>query len=156
MRRLLAAALVAVSGAVVAVPAPAAVQGRTPNLRAMAAHFRRLGYIVVPAPQGKAKPYLSGIVIRSIDVDTGHAFHVAIYRFGSGADAKAHERALVASFGQFPKSNQSQVEGSDLFVGTTASTELHCTFSPSGKPSCKPYTFPHDRFEAAIAVAESS
>jgi len=120
----------------------------------MVQHFRSLGYTVVVLHPRAGEPYRDAFVIQSIDSDTLNSFNVAVYRFASGALAKAHRRALVASFGQFPESNQWEIKNADLFVGTTASTELHCTFPNNGAPSCKPYTFPRNRFETVVAVAE--
>ncbi len=149
MRSISGTATAAALALLLALPAAAA-----PSLTAMAKRFRSLGYTVTAAPRDGKRPYVAGIVIRDIDSDTLQSFNVAVYRFGSAAQAKAHRQALVAAFGRFPSSNQWQLEGADLFVGTTASTELHCTFSSSGQPHCKPYTFPRDRFRTVVAVAE--
>jgi len=121
----------------------------------MAARFTGLGYIVRALPRNAKQPYAAGIVIHDIDTQTTQPFNVAVYRFHSPTQAKAHRRALVASFGHFPQSNQWELEGVDLLVGSTSSTELHCTFT-NNKPHCKPFTFPHSRFEDVVAVAEGS
>ena len=155
MRHVPTAAMAAALAALLAPPADARpASHEPPRLAAMASRFRGLGYAVTVLPRDSKQPYVGGILVRSIDADTLRSFDVAVYRFRSPADAKAHRQALVASFGRFPRSNQSQLEGYDLFVGATASTILHCTFSTSGKPRCKPFTFPHGRFETVVAVAE--
>jgi len=127
-----------------------------PTLALIAHRFSGLGYRVTRLPHRSKQPYEGGIVIHNIDSDTQQSFHVAVYRFGSEEQAKAHQRALVASFGRFPQSNQWQLDATDLFVGTTASTELKCRFSRTGRPSCTTFTFPHSRFAGVVAVAESA
>jgi len=154
MTRLSPATIAAVLIALVVLGGAAAAGGRDPaTIASMEQRFRGLGYTVAEVPRRAKQPFEQAFVISGIDSYTTNAFDVAVYRFRSTSDAKANQRQLTASFGRFPQSNQSQVEGADLFVGSAASTELHCTFS-GGKAHCKPYTFPHSRFEDVVAVAE--